>query len=164
MRLDLRNIIGVPGGAVPFAFQLDLSHLDFFGTRPITKPVEVRGEVQNHAGALELKGEAFTTLDLVCDRCGKEFTREKAVPLSSLLATKLEGEDDDEILLLDSGVLDLGEFATSAFVLDMDSKNLCAEDCKGICAGCGADLNTEPCRCRHEVDPRLAALAQLLDK
>jgi len=164
MRLDLRDIIGVPGGVIPFDFRLDLSDLDFFGTKPITKPVEVRGEVRNRAGALELKGEAETALDLVCDRCGKAFSRKKTVPLSSLLATELEGEEDGEIVLLDSGVLDLGEFATSAFILEMDSKNLCKEDCKGICAGCGANLNTEPCRCRHEVDPRLAALAQLLDK
>ncbi len=164
MRLDLRNIIGVPGGVVPFDFQLDLSDLDFFGRRPITRPVEVRGEVRNRAGALELKGEASSILDLVCDRCGKEFSHGKSVVLSSLVADHLEGEDEDEILLLDSGVLDIGEFAAAAFILDMDSKNLCAEDCKGLCAGCGADLNTEPCRCRREVDPRLAALAQLLDK
>ena len=32
-----------------------------------------------------------------------------------------------------------------------------------VCAKCGADLNNGPCGCRPEVDPRLAALAQLLD-
>ena len=50
------------------------------------------------------------------------------------------------------------------FVLHLDTKNLCSPDCKGLCPGCGADLNREPCRCKKEVDPRLAKLAQLLEE
>ena len=59
--------------------------------------------------------------------------------------------------------LDLDEVVTTAYILAMDTKNLCSDDCKGLCAKCGADLNLEACRCKPEVDPRLAALAQLLD-
>ena len=65
--------------------------------------------------------------------------------------------------LFEGGMLDLDEVATTAFVLDMDTKNLCSEDCKGLCGRCGADLNLGPCTCKSDVDPRLAALAQLLD-
>ena len=50
------------------------------------------------------------------------------------------------------------------FVLNMDSKMLCSEDCKGLCCGCGTNLNFEDCSCEKEVDPRLAALKQLLNK
>ena len=60
------------------------------------------------------------------------------------------------------GNLDLDEAVTTAFVLAMDTKNLCSEDCKGLCPKCGADLNLGPCGCRPEADPRWAALAQLL--
>ena len=35
-------------------------------------------------------------------------------------------------------------------------------DQKGLCSGCGANLNREACRCKKAVDPRLAKLAQLL--
>ena len=34
MRLNLRDIIHTPGAALPFAFALDLSGLDFYGERP----------------------------------------------------------------------------------------------------------------------------------
>ena len=164
MRLDLRNIIHVPDAEKTFQYQMDLSDLDFWGRKPITRPVSVEGSVTNHAGALVLSGTARSELDLVCDRCGKEFSREKVVPLDSLLADKLENEDsEDDIILLDGNELDLDEVVTTAFVLAMDTKNLCSEDCKGLCAKCGADLNLGPCGCRPDVDPRLAALAQLLD-
>ena len=163
MRLDLRDIIHTPDAEKSFRFQLDLSDQDFYGRRPIVRPVLVQGRVTNHAGALVLEGTASSTLDLACDRCGKEFSREKSVRLDSLVAQELEDEDNDDILLLEGTELDLTQAATEAFILAMDTKNLCSDDCKGLCAGCGANLNVEPCRCRPEVDPRLAALAQLLD-
>ena len=165
MRLDLRDIILVPDAEKSFQCQVDLSDLEFYGRKPIVRPVLAQGRVVNHAGALVLNGTARSELDLVCDRCGKEFSREKVVPLDMLLADTLEQEDsEDEIFLLNGNELDLDELVTTAFVLAMDTKNLCSEDCKGLCAKCGADLNLGPCGCRPEVDPRLAALAQLLDK
>ena len=165
MRLDLRDVILVPDAEKSFQCQVDLSDLEFYGRKPIVRPVLAQGSVVNHAGALVLNGTARSELDLVCDRCGKEFSREKVVALDMLLADELEQEDsEDEIFLLDGNELDLDELVTTAFVLAMDTKNLCSEDCKGLCAKGGADLNLGPCGCRPEVDPRLAALAQLLDK
>lgn len=165
MKLDLRDVIHVPNAEKSFQFQLDLSDLEFWGRKPITRPILVEGSVVNHAGALVLNGTARSELDLVCDRCGKEILREKVVSLDTLLATELEDEDnEDDYFLLDGNELDLDEVVTTTFVLAMDTKNLCSDDCKGLCAKCGADLNLGPCGCRPEVDPRLAALAQLLDK
>ena len=165
MRLDLRSIIPVPGAKLPFSFQMDLTSLDFFGEKPITRPVEVKGEVRNMAGALLLEGEASTVLDVVCDRCLKPFSRETRIPLEALLATELaDEENEDEIVLLDGDEVDVDEIARTAFILAMDTKHLCSEDCKGLCAKCGANLNNGPCGCKPEVDPRLAKLAQLLDQ
>ena len=164
MRLDLRDIIHVPDAKKTFQFQLDLSQEDLYGTRPIVHPVQAVGSVTNHAGALVLEGTARSLLELACDRCGKEFSREKTVVLDNLVAQELEDEEHDDILLLDGTELDLDEAVTTAFILAMDTKNLCSDDCKGLCAKCGADLNLGPCGCGPDVDPRLAALAQLLDK
>ena len=140
------------------------SGLDFYGEHPFAGPVQVSGTVRNQADALVLEGTAETTLELVCDRCLKPFCRDMRVPVDSLLAETLEDEENDEILLLDNGTVDLDEVFTTALVLAMDSKHVCSEDCKGLCATCGADLNEGPCGCKPEIDPRFAALAQLLDK
>ena len=104
-------------------------------------------------------------LSLVCDRCAKSFSKTKTVEYETLLAEKLENGESDDIILLDKdGQLELDELLGDVFILDLDTKNLCSEDCKGLCPGCGADLNVEPCRCKKEVDPRLAKLAQLLEQ
>jgi len=163
MRLNLKDIIAVPGASVPFAFQLDLTGLELNGAHPVQEPLEVSGQVENRGGVLTLKARAATNLHLTCDRCAAQFQRVKSLAINSLVAAELEDEENDEIILLEGDELDVDEVVTTAFILDMDTKNLCSEDCKGLCPRCGANLNLGPCRCRREVDPRLAKLAQLLD-
>lgn len=164
MVIDVRPILHTPGKRLSFQFDLDLSDLEFDGRRPAARPVAVEGEVRNTADLLELDLTARTTLDAVCDRCGKEFPLEQTVSYGCMLAEELQNEESDEIVLLEDGKVDAGDLARTAFILGMDSKHLCSEDCKGLCPRCGADLNLGPCSCKKEPDPRLAALASLLDK
>ena len=166
MRLDLKDIILMDGGVVPFDYELDLSQLEFNGAYPIAEPVKAVGEVRNTAGVLELTATLTTNLHLICDRCATPFEREKTVEVDNLVADHLDNKptmETDDILLLDGNELDLDNALTSALILDMDTKVLCREDCKGLCSGCGVNLNFEKCRCKKEVDPRLAVLAQLLE-
>ena len=142
MRLNLKEILHVPGASLPFQSQLDLSDLDFYGERPFVSPVILTGTVRNMADALLLEGAADTTLDLVCDRCLKPFQQKLHLPVTTLLAEELEDEENDEIVLLEDGALDLDEVFTTALVLAMDSKHVCSEDCKGLCPTCGADLRS----------------------
>ena len=164
MLIDVRPILHTPGKRLEFQFSLDLSDLEFDGRKPVSRPVEVTGEVRNTADLLELSLTAETTLDAVCDRCGKEFLLEKEVSYRCMLAEELQNGESDEIVLLEDGKADAGDLARTAFILGMDSKTLCSEDCKGLCPRCGANLNVGPCSCQKEPDPRLAALATLLDK
>ena len=164
MLLDVRKIINAPGERIAFHFDLDLSDVDFGGRRPVQNPVVVAGDVRNVAGMLLLTFEASTVLKSVCDRCLKPFDQPKTVRYETMLAEELEDEDSDDILLLEDGAVDLGDLARTVFILEMDTKTLCSEDCKGICPGCGVDLNQGTCTCKKEVDPRLAVLAKLLDK
>lgn len=164
MKLDLKPLAQQPGGVLPFAVQVDLSNLEWNGARPFTQPLRGEGQVRNRAGALELEARINTVLSLVCDRCAKPFQREKTVEYRTLLAFELaNGESDDIVELNREGELDLDELTQEVFLLEMDTKNLCSQDCKGLCPGCGVDLNVEKCRCKREVDPRLAVLAQLLE-
>ena len=163
MLIDVRPILHTPGKRLDFQFQLDLSDLDFNGRTPAREPVAVSGHVRNSADVLDLELTAKTTLDAVCDRCGKEFRQEKSVLYRCVLAEEVQNEDNDEIVLLENGKVDAEDLARTAFILDMDTKTLCSEDCKGLCPRCGADLNLGPCSCKKEIDPRMAALAKLLE-
>ena len=80
-----------------------------------------------------------------------------------MLSDELQDESNVDIVPLENDTVDVDELARTAFILEMDTKTLCSEDCKGLCPRCGADLNLGPCSCKKEVDPRLAALAKLLE-
>ena len=164
MLLNVQKIINAPGEKIEFQFEMDLSDVDFGGRYPVSKSVVVTGNVRNVAEMLLLQFDASTVLDAVCDRCLKEFELPKSIHYEAMLAEEVEDEDNDEILLLEDGTIDLYDLAKTMFILEMDAKTLCSEDCKGLCPGCGADLNQGSCTCKKETDPRLAVLAQLLNK
>ncbi len=166
MLLSLSGIRDCPGGVVPYETELDLREETFGGCRPVTEPVRCRGQVRNTAGVLVLTGTLETRLHGVCDRCAAPFERDICFPVEAVLVRSLENEDEADTwtFLLDGDSADLDEIMTTAFVLSMDSKLLCREDCKGLCPTCGKNLNEGPCQCRPEPDPRFAALAKLLEK
>ena len=164
MLLNLASIIHTPGGLGPFSFSIDFSQSEFGGAYPAQEPVLVSGQVRNEAGVLLLSAEMKTTLHCVCDRCAKPFLQEKEVQWQCVLATEKQNEDNDDIVLLEEGeFVDVEDLARTAFLLEMDTKMLCSQDCKGLCPRCGADLNLGPCSCKKELDPRMAILATLLE-
>jgi uncharacterized protein len=75
-----------------------------------------------------------------------------------------EEDDDDRFFINEQHLLDLGEALREYALLELPMRPLCKSDCRGLCAGCGVDLNVETCRCHQEpVDERFAALKALLD-
>jgi len=165
MQFSVKPILNTPGKSLSFQFQMDLSDIEFGGNFPARRPVDVSGCVQNEADVLTLTLQVRAVLNCVCDRCAKEFLREKEISFRCFLATEKQSEENEEIVLLEDGeFFDPEELARTAFILGMDTKILCSEDCKGLCPRCGADLNLGPCSCKREVDPRLAVLANLLEK
>ena len=64
---------------------------------------------------------------------------------------------------IESGVeIDVDEIVREQILLAVPARVLCVEDCKGICATCGTDLNAGDCNCEsQDVDPRWAALKSL---
>ena len=164
MLLGLSKIIDCPGAEVGFETSLDLSDLDFGGCCPAKEPVTAVGSVRNTAGVLMMQGTVETRLHGVCARCAAEFERDVVFPLKAVLVTDLASEENEDewTFQLEGDCADLDDIVNSTFVLNMDSKLLCKEDCKGLCCQCGANLNEGPCECKPEVDPRLAVLQQLL--
>ena len=73
-----------------------------------------------------------------------------------------EAEDPD-VFALPAGTheVDLRPAIREQWLLSATPFALCRDDCKGLCARCGADLNSAPCACEAEVDSRWEALRKL---
>ena len=166
MRLELRDIVHSPGATLQFSDSVDLSDLCYGNSYPVSEPVHVEGTVRNTADVLMMKGMITTCIHGVCDRCAADFTRDVEIPVDVVLVEELSNEDseDEWVFPLEADTADLDEIVRTVFVLNLDSKLLCGPECKGICCRCGKNLNEGPCGCQKEIDPRFAALRQLLEK
>ena len=166
MLLDLSKIMDSPGASVSFSTSVDLSDLLYGTCCPVDEPVLASGSVRNTAGVLVMTGDIHTTIHGVCDRCAADFTQTVGFPIDVVLVTELSNEENEDewVFPLEGDSADLEDIVRTVFVLNMDSKLLCKPDCKGICCRCGKNLNHEVCSCQKELDPRFAALRQLLDK
>ena len=164
MLLDLRELIVNPAARLPFRLTLEEDRLDFPSVKGYLSPPVAEGIITNEADVLHLRGTVTAEMLCTCDRCGQEFesTKETAVDVV-LTAEEDEGEESDAFPLQGTE-LDAQDVLSTCFILDMETRFLCREDCKGLCPRCGRNLNLGPCGCGKEIDPRFAVLEQLLDE
>lgn len=91
-------------------------------------------------GELLVRGIVAADFRLCCGRCGKFFAltlRDNKFLRSYALASENQ-------------LIDLTPDLREAILLALPINVLCAEDCKGLCAQCGANLNEGACACRRE--------------
>lgn len=125
---------------------------------------------------VHVRGHLTASLDLECGRCLASFTFpiDQELDLFYLPHRDAEAdEEEDDVQLTDRDMvvayyegerLDLGAMLREQFFLSIPLKRLCREDCRGLCANCGANRNDTPCGCPPPPDPRLAPLAKLFEK
>ena len=166
MLLGLSKIIDCPGESVSFSTSVNLSDLCYGISYPVSEPVKAEGTVRNTAGVLVMTGQITTRIHGICDRCASPFDRDIRFPINVVLVTEMADEENEDewVFPLEGDSADLDDIVRTVFVLNLDSKLLCKEDCKGLCHHCGKNLNEGPCNCQKELDPRFAALKQLLEK
>ena len=162
MLLDLREIIGVPGGRVPFDYEPDMSDAAFGSIVRIKQPSRAAGNVVNSAGVLTFSANVDAVCVCVCARCLTEFEYPVHKQISAYLTEGGEDGGNPDGYFLQGDKVDADEIIATEFELGMDEVILCREGCAGLCARCGHDLNDGTCSCGPEIDDRLLALGQLL--
>ena len=76
----------------------------------------------------------------------KEFDREFAYDFEHVVVQSVNAEND-EYIVAENEKVDVNKIALSDLVLELPTKMLCSEDCKGLCPVCGCDLNESECNC-----------------
>jgi uncharacterized protein len=140
----------------------------------IVSPVELAFEIHKDKDRFRLVGRVRTELELTCSRCVEPYKLpvDAAFDLrylpASAASTDAESEieeDDLETSYYSDDQIDLNELMREQFYLALPMKPLCRDDCKGLCAQCGTNLNTGTCDCSPVwEDPRLAALKAIKGK
>lgn len=132
----------------------------------------MEGSLQRNGLVFRLRGTLTGVLETECDRCLTRFDRPvetdlevRAVLGEGEMTPEAAGGGEEEaapIYLTAQTALDLSDAIREAVLLEVPIKNLCTEECRGLCLQCGANLNLESCNCpRTPQDQRWSALREL---
>lgn len=100
-----------------------------------------------------------------CMRCLEEAAVALQLELREYEATSADRPEELASVYLEDDRLDLSAWARDAAAVALPVQIVCREDCAGLCATCGAELNQGPCECPPpEPEDRWAKLAELRDR
>ncbi len=163
---NLRNLRLRSGEQFADVKDVELEPLELGGQRylpvPATVPAELSITRASTGTVFELAFEA--RLHGPCYRCLGDAVLDIPIRAREYEATAPESEELRTPYVTDDK-LDLSGWARDAVALALPDQILCREDCAGLCAVCGKNLNEEPHE--HEeaaTDERWAALAELRDR
>ena len=132
---------------------------------PEAAPVHARLRLESVMEGVLVSGEVDVPLVGSCARCLEPIEDGLTLDVQELYAyegsTTEETSDEDEVRLVEGEFIDLEPMLRDAVVLSLPLAPVCAEDCAGLCAGCGQRLDDLPPDHTHELtDPRWAGLAE----
>lgn len=125
---------------------------------------------------IELKGMVKSVVSLECDRCLEQYRYTFASDLQLLVELadharhwRLQdmeiGKGDLDTIQVEKPVVDLGDILRQQILLGMPDKQLCSENCLGLCKHCGTNLNVQRCSCEDKTaGSPFAVLASLKKK
>jgi len=132
-----------------------------------------RGEIVRTSSGFLLNAQLGYEHTLECPRCLKPSPAAVEAEIKLLIQTKrsepfvgeLELEESDlGVYFLEGEILDTDSILTEQIQLNVPMRQLCRQDCAGLCPECGVDRNLESCECEEAADPRWAALTALRDR
>jgi len=132
-------------GDIPLFRQLDIE---------LAGQVTLVGTVDKRDSDLYLLSLSMSVpVSFHCRRCLDVFMEEIKVDLMLVAMMKnkpgIENFDEEDVLYIEPNQkeIDLEDILREHFLLNLPAHPLCSENCRGICPGCGADLNHENCSC-----------------
>ena len=139
-------------------------------------PIRVRLHATLSGKTVILSGRIITGVKLTCSRCLGSFTfginsefSTTAVPTGDITADTTESSGDVELdaaemelITYEGNIIDFREEAAQQIILALPFNPICQAGCKGICSGCGANLNETACTCKAQAGANpFAALKKL---
>ncbi len=162
------SLIGLSEGLHTLNFVEKLAEFGVENQPHLHEDVKIQVDLEKRSPHYFLKNRVQVSGRFACDRCTDEFDRAvneewRAVFTSDKEMLAMNQADDMHYLAPEAKEIDLTDEIRDMIVLAVPMKMLCTENCRGLCAGCGANLNTESCRCAAPpADLRWEALRKLL--
>ena len=102
----------------------------------LRSPIHVKAHLERAGNMVNAAAKVNADFGFLCARCLEDMHATSSFEYDF----HFEVNPGDEYV-------DLGEEIRQELIMANPAKVLCKPDCRGICAGCGVNLNQEQCRC-----------------
>jgi uncharacterized protein len=178
MKIEIHHI---PSQGLDLDFERPAHH--FIGLKELVQsgecefqsPLAIHLEVLPVRDFFRVRGRIETTIRQACVRCLETFDS----PLSCRFTLNYSKQIPQDVhqadtagieltaeqigmIFIEGNEINFQDALQEQVILAIPFKPLCRTDCKGLCAQCGQDLNSGPCRCSHKpAEGPFAILKQL---
>ena len=129
--------------------------------------VEFHIDLVRTGGEVSVRGEIGFLAVSRCSRCLSEVNFHTNLDVKLILSPsdaekKMESGGDVDYETYRGRTIDLNDYMREQVNLSLPYKVVCAEDCRGLCSGCGRNLNEQRCGCEtRQEDSRFAVLKNI---
>lgn len=131
-------------------FQLDNNLIEDKHYQFLT-PVTVKGVMNYQNDVLDVNAVVNFKLLVVCDNCGESFEKDIEFDLVEKFIEQYDSHNEEDYLIKQTCV-EIDKPVIDNLLLNIPTKMLCKEDCKGLCAVCGKNKNVSTCNCDSLMD------------
>ncbi|TYQ12992.1 UNVERIFIED_CONTAM: uncharacterized protein Cloal_4036 [Acetivibrio alkalicellulosi] len=163
MKIDISSILKIDDALLNIELKEDMKFLDGISEDvEFEQPVSVKGNIVNMGSVLKLTGELEVSYNTKCSRCLNDVNTKLNVQLREDFFE--EGQNAEGAYTYAGRYVELEKVIKDNIILNLPARQVCRDNCKGLCPGCGIDLNEKTCECKFkESDPRLEALKNFFD-
>lgn len=165
--VDVRSILEDMGGSISVNDTLEMDALVVGEEKfELREPVSFSVTISNAGTGIVVYGTVHADVTATCSRCVCSFDDEIDGDVEGVY-TRYDQEplgDEGTGVVDTEGRIDLSPALLAGLVIEAPFAPLHDDECAGLCAGCGIDLNTEQCECDKQPssDHPFAALRSLL--
>jgi len=126
-------------------------------------PLEGKFGATRTSEGIYLSGTLTSNIPIECVRCLDEINLPIILKIDDLFYYPPLTAPAGEYIVGEDGFVDLAPLVRELSLLEVPMQPICKPECQGLCVQCGQNLNEGICDCqRDDIDPRFAALKQLL--
>lgn len=170
MKISLSEIMNEANAVRKMSVPIDLEYFEMNSMRYEFRKKDALNLSITNLGEKKvlLEGSSAVILAVPCDRCLSEVMVSIPVSVGKELDFSMTEEERteslDETSYISGYDLDTDRLVYDEILIGFPMKVLCREDCRGICAVCGANLNEGECGCDRTVpDPRMAVIRDIFN-